>query len=268
MSRRVVTRGAFDERDVQQYLHVELAQRTSAGMLEPTENDPESNGGGANEEVSAEADGAEERENPPPPSVEEVLAAVQQEAESLLALARQEAERVHQDAYAQGFASGQAEGRAQAQQELQAALVAFAQIGQSLIVLEEQLIERFTPQLVRLALDIAEKVVAKTVEADPHLIASVLTRARAELPQARSIRLWLHPLDLQALQECRPDLVWVGEKGGRTVEVFPAEDVERGGCRVETEMGIVDATVPVQMQEIRRQMLDDGMTDGVSESLR
>lgn len=268
MSRRVVIRGAFEESDVQRYQHVVVEQKSALSLLEPKANELEGGGGEANADASAETENSTEPENTPPPSVEEILHAVQQEAESMLLLARQEAERVHQEAYAQGFASGHAEGRAQAQQELQLALVAFAQLGQSLIVLEEQLIERATPQLVRFALDIAEKVVEKTVEADPHLIASVLMRARAELPQARSIRIWLHPLDLQMLQDCRPDLVWIGEKGGRTVEVFAAEDMERGGCRVETEMGVVDATVPVQMQEIRRQMLDEEMADRTAEHSR
>jgi flagellar assembly protein FliH len=219
----------------------------------------------SSDDAFSEENATEGQEATPMPSVEEIVAAVQQQADELLTLARQEAERLHQEAHAQGVASGRAEGREQARQDVQRALVAFAQVGQSLIVLEEQLIERFTSQLVRLALDIAEKVVGKAVEEDPQLVTSVLTRARAELPQAHSIRIWLHPLDHQVLQECRPDLVLVGEKAGRTIEVVPAEDVERGGCRVETEMGVVDATIPVQMQEIRRQMLDDEMTERTAE---
>jgi flagellar assembly protein FliH len=71
------------------------------------------------------------------------------------------------------------------------------------------------------------------------------------------VRIWLNPEDHQLLQELRPELVWVGEKGGRKVEVLTSDEIERGGCRVETEMGIVDATVPIQMQEIRRQLLDE-----------
>jgi flagellar assembly protein FliH len=216
--------------------------------------------GSAADEIEETPDGslgAVAQEAAPSPSGEEILAAVQQQVDNLLLLAQEEAERLRREAHAQGLASGLAEGHAQAQGELQLALISFAQLGQSLIVLEEQLIERFTPQLIRFALDIAEKIVGKAVEEDPYIVAAVLERARAELPQARSIRLWLHPLDYQALQECRPDLVLIGEKGGRTVEVFPAEDVERGGCRVETEMGVVDATIPVQIQEIRRQLVGE-----------
>ena len=59
------------------------------------------------------------------------------------------------------------------------------------------------------------------------------------------------------LREMRPDLLRIGEEGGRTIEVVATEEVSRGGCRLETEMGTVDATIPVQIQEVRRQLLDE-----------
>jgi flagellar assembly protein FliH len=253
-----VARSAFAEQEVQPYFHVELrALFSPSSSLGREDGDAEARLQSTGEPSEKQREPDEEQlEQLSPPSVEEALAATQQQAESILAFARQEAEQLRQAAYAQGLASGQADGREQAKQEFLPALVVFAQIGQSLIILEEQLIERFTPHLVRFALEVAEKVVGKAVDEDPLIVASVLERARMELPQARSIRIWLHPLDHQVLTECRPDLVWVGEKGGRTVEVVPSEEIERGGCRIETEMGIVDATVPVQLQEIRRQMLE------------
>lgn len=255
-------RGAFSEQDVRRYAHVEL------GLLDASLSPGRAPGGGE-EGPQGDENGEEQRNGetnkespdlsspePPPPSSEEILAFAQQQAESILGLAQQEAEQLRQTAYAEGLASGRDEGREQVKQELLPALIAFAQAGQSLIVLEEQLIERTTPDLVRFALEIAEKVVGKAVAEDPYIVASVLEHARAELPQARFIRVYLHPLDHDALATCRPDLVQVGEKGGRTVEVFPTEEIERGGCRIETEMGVVDAAIPVQMQEMRRQLLD------------
>jgi flagellar assembly protein FliH len=252
-----VARGAFDEQEVQSYSHVELLALFSPSVSDAETGDLEARRQVTGELSGEEGDPLEEQPKPASPfSAEELLARAQQQAESVVANARQEAEQLRQAAYAEGLASGRVEGREQAKQEFLPALVAFAQIGQSLIVIEEQLIERFTPHLVRFALDVAEKVVGKALEEDPLIVASVLERARMELPQARSIRIWLHPLDYQLLNDCRPDLVWVGEKGGRTVEVVPSEEIERGGCRIETEMGVVDATVPVQLEEIRRQILE------------
>lgn len=257
MSRRVVARGAFAEQEVQSYSHVELFALFSPSAPEMEADNSEAQPQSTGELRSGEDEPLEERvPQAAVPSAEEVFAAAQQQVESILALAQQEAEQLRQAAYAEGLASGQAEGREQAKQEFLPALVAFAQIGQSLIVLEEQLVERFTPQMVRFALDVAEKVVGKALEEDPLIVAAILERARTELPQASSIRIWLHPLDYQLLNDCRPDLVWIGEKGGRSVEVLSSEEIERGGCRIETEMGVVDATVPVQFEEIRRQMLE------------
>ena len=48
----------------------------------------------------------------------------------------------------------------------------------------------------------------------------------------------------------------IGSDGHRTIEVVTSEEIVRGGCRLETESGIVDATIPTQIDEIRRQLLD------------
>jgi flagellar biosynthesis/type III secretory pathway protein FliH len=237
-SSKVLIREAFTESDVQLYQEVALGF-----ILHPLQ-----------ESVAAESDRPEGVVAVPP---EALVAVAQQRAAEVIAAAQQQAETLEHEARAQGLARGQEEGKEAAKQELLPALVTCAQMGQSLIVLEEQLIARFTPQLVGLALEIAEKVIGKQVEADPQLVASVLERARAELPQARFVRICLHPLDHSLLAELRPDLVLMGEQGGRTVEMAAAEEIARGGCRVETEMGVVDATIPTQMQEIRRQMLDE-----------
>jgi flagellar assembly protein FliH len=237
---RVVFRDALKESEVQRYWEVDLDTPPSIGA-----------------EVGESTTAVDQELPLLASSPEAILAAAQESVAALLEEARQQAEIMRQEASNQGFAQGLAEGRDEARKALSLSLVAVAQAGQSLIVLEEQLVARFTPQLVRLALEIAEKVVAKQVAEDPLIIASILERARTEIPQARLVRIWLHPADHQLLQELRPELVWTGEKGGRKVEVLTSDEIEQGGCRVETEMGIVDATIPVQMQELRRQLLDE-----------
>jgi flagellar biosynthesis/type III secretory pathway protein FliH len=119
------------------------------------------------------------------------------------------------------------------------------------------MVSRFTPHLVRLALAIAEKIVGKAVGEDSEIVASVLERAKKEVPDARLVRVRLHPADYKILAELRPELVRAGEEGGRKVEVLAADEIGRGGCRIETEIGVVDASLPTQFQEIKRQLLDE-----------
>ena len=135
-------------------------------------------------------------------------------------------------------------------------LVVFANAAQSLIVFEEQLISRCTPQIVGLALEIASKVIAKAVDADGEIVAAVLERAKQEALDAKQLRICLNPTDHQLLAELRPDLVKIGNDGKRTIEVVASAEIARGGCRLETESGIVDATLPTQIDEIRRHLLD------------
>jgi len=186
-----------------------------------------------------------------------LLTAAQGQAEEITAQARREAEALQQEAYTQGVTLGREEGKEEIQKELRSSLMAFDQIQQSLRTLEEQLVTHLTPDIIRLALEISEKMIGAKIEEDALIVASVLERARTEVAQAQQVSIWLHPADYDTLLELRPDLVRVGDEGGRKVAVFTASDISRGGCRLETEMGVVDATIPVQLDEIREKLLHD-----------
>jgi flagellar biosynthesis/type III secretory pathway protein FliH len=193
-----------------------------------------------------------------------ILLEVQAKAEAMIHQARAEAETLR----AQACVEGAALGREEAKQEALPSAVAFANAGQALIVFEEQMIARYASEMVRLALEIAEKIVLKTVAADPEIVASVLERARREVVDARRIRIHLSPADYDLLAEMRPDLLTMGHDNGRVVEAVADEEVSRGGSRLETEIGVVDATVPTQIAEIRRQLLDEDSTRNTSVSIQ
>ncbi len=177
-------------------------------------------------------------------------------AEAIVNEARAEVEQLRAQARSEGAAEGHEEGK----REALPSAVAFANAGQALIVFEEQMIQRYAPELARLAVEIAEKIVHRAVAADPEIVASVLDKARREVVDARRIRIRLNPADHGLLAEMRPDLLTMGPEDGRVIEVVTDAELSRGGCRLETEMGVVDATVPTQLAEIRRQLLDEEAT--------
>jgi flagellar assembly protein FliH len=182
-----------------------------------------------------------------------LLLTAEEKARKIMAEAEIEAKRLCEEARRTGYQQGREEGK----QEILPSLVAFGHAGQMLIVLEEQMVARYTPQIVRFALEIAEKIIGRAIVHDPQIVASVLERAKREAAEAKQVRIWLHPADYRALCETRPDLIAIGGETGRTIEVVPSDDVTRGGCRLETEMGLIDATLPAQIDEIRRQLLDE-----------
>jgi len=181
-----------------------------------------------------------------------LLQAAQEKAHEIVAAATIESQQLRQQVSDESAAAA----RAQAVQELMPSLAAFASAAQLMTTFEEQFLNRCAPQIVALALEIAEKIVSKAVVADPTIVASVLERAKHEALDAKYLRVCLNPTDHRVLAEIRPDLVKVGGDGNRTVEVVATEEVGRGGCRLETESGVVDATIATQIDEIRRQLLD------------
>src|SRR5258706_265250 len=156
-----------------------------------------------------------------------MLGAAQEKAQELIAQAEAEAEQIRESARQQGAA----EGREEVKRSMLPSLVAFADAGQSLIVFEEKLIALYEPHLVQLALEIAEKVIGRVVDVDDQVITSVLERARAEVTDAKQLRVLLHPDDLEVIREMRPDLIRMENGGGRTIEVLAALDIGRGGLR-------------------------------------
>lgn len=183
-----------------------------------------------------------------------ILQSAQEQAGVIVAAATAEAEQLRQRAARQSAEAA----RAQAVQELLPALEAFAAASQSLIAFEERLLERCAPQVVDLALAIAAKVIGNAVDNDGagEICAAILERAKREARDAKALCIWLNPIDHRILSELRPELVKAGSAGGRTIEIVATAEIARGGCRLESETGIVDATIGTQLDEIRRQLLD------------
>ena len=154
-----------------------------------------------------------------------------QEARRILDGARADAERLREEARRDGFDAGRQEGLASVTEKLLRAAVA-----------TEQRAATDQAVLVRLAVRIAEKILARQLALAPEMVADV---ARAALATARArdrIALRVHPEDVAA----------VAALGVATV---PDATVPRGGCVVETDLGRFDARLDVQLRAVERALV-------------
>jgi flagellar biosynthesis/type III secretory pathway protein FliH len=130
--------------------------------------------------------------------------------------ARVEARRIREEARAEGHAEGVA------------AAVAAAE-----------------PEIIRLAVQIAEKILARQLTLTPDAVADVVRSALQKVRARKSIVVRVHPEDV-ALVTGLP----------ATVKVRADEGVARGGCVVETELGTLDARLASQLAAIERALVD------------
>ena len=101
--------------------------------------------------------------------------------------------------------------------------------------LEAQMAEAVTGTAVRLA----RQVLRSELAGDPALVARVAAEAvNAVLLSARQITLQVHPQDLPLVAEGAADAL---QARGARLAADPA--LERGGCRVESDLGAIDARI-------------------------
>jgi flagellar biosynthesis/type III secretory pathway protein FliH len=166
------------------------------------------------------------------------------QADEILAGAAQ----ARQQAVEAGFQEGFEQGAAQWAEALRTARERVAAAAQ-----------HARPEIVRLALRVAEKILRQRIEAQPDAIVPMVDEALSVfLAQNHSrVILRVHPDDARVL--AAREQHWL-ERNPAIAElaVVPNEAVSRGGCRIETESGTVDATLGTQLDVIERHLLGEG----------
>ncbi|MDR1311444.1 MAG: flagellar assembly protein FliH [Burkholderiaceae bacterium] len=162
-------------------------------------------------------------------------------------------EKAHEDGFAAGMAEGQAkgekegfgkgyaEGCVQAEADvsaLKALLVAYAAD-------MEKASEAVADELLALALDLSKALLKTALDVKPELILPIVRSAIHHLPSLQlPALLYLNPQDAQLVRTLMGSEL--EEAGWKVVE----EPLERGGCRIETPVNQMDASVETRWQRL------------------
>ena len=118
----------------------------------------------------------------------------------------------------------------------------------------EMLVE-LQPQVVRIAVEVARRVVRRELLTDPGMIGRTVQSALEQVAAASHARVRVHPLDAQVLQATIRELLPASDEAA-SVEIIPDGSIERGGCVIESDRGIVDARLETQFEEMQARLLD------------
>ena len=170
------------------------------------------------------------------------------EAERLVAEARSQAREIAARADAEA-ACARERARAEGRDERLAAA------GETLAwaaAERDRLLASAEPELVRLALGVAAKVLGREADRDGSAVAlEMARRALAEARERTLVALRVHPLDLQAVRERETDLSPLIPRA-KGIAWISDPAVGRGGVVVETENGSVDGRLASQLEVVRR----------------
>jgi flagellar assembly protein FliH len=157
---------------------------------------------------------------------------------------------LEREAFAKGFAQGELAGAEAAGQRGEMMLHRLTQTIEELTQVRAQMIYQTERQMVQLALAVARRVVQREVSLDPDLLIAMARVALERLGETAQVKVRLNPDDYEAAGAAR-----VAQLAGSNVMILADAHLTRGGCRVESDMGIMDVGVEAQLQEIARALL-------------
>jgi flagellar assembly protein FliH len=160
-----------------------------------------------------------------------------------------EVEQLVADAFQRGKQQGLDQGREQMKRDFDAAITVVLNIGQELDSLRQTILENSRDELQNLALAIAEKVTRRSVREQSETISRTVEEAVRLAISSEEITVLVNPADYQTIME-KSDELKSGVTGLRAVSIRADDTVEQGGCRLESENCLVDATLAGQLADI------------------
>lgn len=164
----------------------------------------------------------------------EVLATAKEEVLQFKQQAGEEAELAKQNAVKEGFQEG---------------LTSF---DRHLFALDEELKQlrvEIQKKILPLSLSAARKIIGEELKLHPDRIVDIVLNSLKPVTQHKKIVIYVNKADLNALEEQRPRIKAIFEHL-QSLSIEERDDIEPGGCMIETEAGIINAQLENQWRAL------------------
>ncbi len=199
------------------------------------------------EETTERAEDSEPAELDPPEAEEKEIdpLSIPEVAERLALL--------EQEAYEKGFAQGQKDGMELGRQQYESMAAKLRELLRSLEAEIERHVLNLEKPLLSLVKMMAEKVIHREISLGPEVLKNCLQEALQYVVEQSRVRLHLHPEDIEYMDEIVQELAKEFSRL-KDFELVPDESLSRGGCLLETDFGLVDATYERKWREILQKL--------------
>ncbi|HOQ31220.1 MAG TPA: FliH/SctL family protein [Candidatus Hydrogenedens sp.] len=180
----------------------------------------------------------------------------------ILEQAQQEAEKIKQKAYEEGYN----EGKLLAEQEFQQFLEETNKILQESIEKITQartnFLEQITPQILKLVFQISEKVISAQVQTNSDIVKTIVKETLEQFIDSQEISLHIHPDDYSIIEDEIKSRIG-DENIMQKVIWVPDERIERGGCIAETKTQFLDNQISSRLELIVEKIVSLARENGV-----
>lgn len=198
-----------------------------------------------------------------------ILRQAQEEADALLAQAReqalQECDAIRAGARDEGYRDGYAQGTSKAMEDAirdrEATAARLEKDVQRFLekasIARDEMLAQTQHELLDLCIAIAEKIVRVSLRSSSEVIVRMIQSATERMKRQEWVHIYISGCDTRGLAQISPALTSALGSLSQHVKVVPMGDDEGGTCIVETPEEIVDASVSTQLSNIRDVLSDN-----------
>lgn len=184
---------------------------------------------------------------------EEYLQMVRVEAQKIVEQAKQEGEAIRRVAERDGHARAMQAVATMVEKRLATVLPALRQMVGDMKSAKQEWLIHWETSGVQVAAAIAKRVIRRELSVQPDITEALVREALELAAGSAKVRIRMNPADCEAMGEQRELLLAEFAAVGSATFV-PDEAIGRGGCRVETDFGVIDQQIDVQLARIEEEL--------------
>ena len=154
--------------------------------------------------------------------------------------------------YERGFGDGQNQGRKSSMEELSSLFSTLEMLLEKWKGVKEQWVTQLEPQVLRFCFRVAEKILERELLSGSANFEALIKPLLEAIPSAAQIKISVHPDDFKQAKQIRPEGLL--RRPVDTFEVVENPTIKKGGCLIETNVGMIDALLETRLQEIQKSL--------------
>ena len=171
---------------------------------------------------------------------------MEQAQQQIQASAEQVQHQAHETGLQNGYQEGVRAGAEAAQQQLGQLMMQVRDVYVQAIKQRQWLMASVEPELARLSIKVAEKILGQEVQTQPEAIVGIVRAALAGIGDREEVSIRVNPADFEAAQGQKSNFERMVE-GLKKFEIVADQAIDQGGCSIETNLGNIDARLNTQL---------------------
>jgi flagellar assembly protein FliH len=178
---------------------------------------------------------------------------IKDEAAKILAEANAKKEEIEKHAYQQGYSSGKAIGIEEGKREYSQALTKLENSIEKIITLKQEILREYEPEIIKLAISIAEKILKREVRVNSEHIVEIVKSIVNTLKDKSKITVNLSTDDYSVLKNSEKlnELKYISSN----FEIVEKPELQKGDVLVDTAFGTIDATIDSQLEKVKEELV-------------